>query len=160
MRKFYFSYMVIILLLTVGLLAIFLVLTEKKMNLERTSSYEKLLGDVVEISKIAIEERLTDTKISMNNFLERDNSSFENVTKSFDENRKLFQKDYITMLLVTEDGMSYSSGKDFSFEGMSLTHESISFLTREDVNYVVLSVKMPETLIIEGMSFDYYVHVI
>ena len=148
MKKFYFFYLVTMLLLTVGVLANFLVLTERKINIERTSSYEKLLGDVVEISKRAIEERMTDTKISMNNFLKYDNSSFNNVRQSFIDNNKVFQKDYITMVLVSDDYESYSSGEDFSFEGVSLKDESISFLSKDNIDYIALCIKMELMLII------------
>ena len=160
MKKFYFFYLVTMLLLTVGVLANFLVLTERKINIERTSSYEKLLGDVVEISKRAIEERMTDTKISMNNFLKYDNSSFNNVRQSFIDNNKVFQKDYITMVLVSDDYESYSSGEDFSFEGVSLKDESISFLSKVNIDYIALCIKMEDSLIVENISFEYFLHVI
>ena len=160
MKKFYFFYLVTMLLLTVGVLANFLVLTERKINIERTSSYEKLLGDVVEISKRAIEERMTDTKISMNNFLKYDNSSFNNVRQSFIDNNKVFQKDYITMVLVSDDYESYSSGEDFSFEGVALKDESISFLSKDNIDYIALCIKMEDSLIVENISFEYFLHVI
>ena len=160
MKKFYFFYLVTMLLLTTGMLASFLILTEKKLNIERTSSYEKLIGDVVEISKRVIEERMTDTKISMSNFLKYDNSTFEKVTESFENNNNLFQKDYITTVLVSSNNYAYSSGEDFSFKGTKLKHESITFLSKNDIVYIALSIKMDDSLVVEGQAFDYYVHVI
>lgn len=160
MKKFYFFYLTTMLLLTIGVLANFLVLTEKKMDLERTSSYEKLLGDVVDISKRAIEERLTDTRISMNNFLKSENNTLEDVKNNFKENINIYQKDYITMLLVTEDFKSISSGEGFSLNGIDLRDESISFLTKDNIEYIALTVKMPEPLIIDESEFEYFVHII
>lgn len=159
MKKGYYIYLIVILLMTVGILGTFLVITEKNIEEERISAYEKLLGDIVDTSKLAIKDKITATERSLHNFLSMDNSTIENLKSNLIEHDKLLQDKSIDVYVITNDYEAYHSNEVIEWENKTLDKNPITFMKKDGVTYIVFNTQIKERFVVEDKTFKYFVHI-
>ena len=159
MKRRNYIYLISIILLATSIMAAFLIITDKKISLERKEAYESLVGEVIGTAQLRMRDSLKDAEIAKNNFLKYENNTKEDLFVNLAKHKENIQKDYKHVYLITDDYIAYSSTETFEWENKEIFNEDVSFYMVDGITYISFVQKLVN-FSVEDVNFIYYIHCI
>lgn len=140
------------------ILVVVIISTERRIREEEKKGYESAMSNVVGIADKLLEEYYREIEASLSVFTQFDNSTFEKLAKNIEQHETIIQKEYVSVLLGTDDGNIYSSKGKRNIQKVSFTEETVFVYKEEMTEFFNFAKEMTQSIKCDDLTFKYFIY--